>query len=264
MASSVGIGLRESVGNLANGVGIRVSLTLAIVTSVATIDTFITSITSITTVTNSSITSYTTMSIINSGDNSDIMRMASSVSIGLRESVGNLAEGVGIRVGLTLAIEAMMVATIDTSIASIATVSDSSITSYMTMSIVNSGDNSDIVRMASSVGIGLRESVSNLANGVGIRVSLTLAIVTSVATIDTSITSITSIATVSDSSITGYTTISIINSGDNSDIMRMASSVGIGLRESIGNLAEGVGIRVSFTLAIVTSVATIDTSITSI
>merc|ERR1719153_2048290 len=111
------------------------------------------------------------------------MRMASSVGIGLRESVGNLAEGVGIRVGLTLAIGAMMVATINTSIG---TVSDSSITSYMAMSIVNSGDDSDIMRMASSVGIGLRESVGNLAKSVGIRVSLTLAIVTSVATINTS------------------------------------------------------------------------------
>merc|ERR1712133_243343 len=142
--------------------------------------------------------------------------MASSVGIGLRESVGNLAKGVGIRVGLTLAI-VTSVAPINTSISSItsiATVSDSSITSYMAMSIVNSGDNSDIVRMASSVGIGLRESVGNLANSVCIRVSLTLAIVTSVATINTSITSITSIATVSDSSITSYTTISIVNSGD--------------------------------------------------
>merc|ERR1719153_1145810 len=73
------------------------------------------------------------------------MRMASSVGIGLRESVGNLAKGVGIRFGLTLAIEAMMVATINTTIASIATVSDSSITSYTAMSIVNSGDDSDIV-----------------------------------------------------------------------------------------------------------------------
>merc|ERR1712215_431104 len=112
----------------------------------------IASISSIATVTNSSITSYMTMSIINSGDNSNIMRMASSVGIGLRESVGNLAKGVGIRVGLTLAIEAMMVTSINTTIASIATVSDSSITSYMTMSIVNSGDDSDIMRMASSVG----------------------------------------------------------------------------------------------------------------
>merc|ERR1719370_797210 len=132
------------------------------------------------------------------------MKMASSVGIGLRESVGNLAEGVGIRVGLTLTIEAMMVTSINTTIASIATVTNSSIASYMTMSIVNSGDNSNIVRMASSVGIGLRESVGNLANGVGIRVSLALAIVTSIATINTSISSITSIATVSDSSIASY------------------------------------------------------------
>merc|ERR1719260_664719 len=174
------------------------------------------------------------------------MRMASSVGIGLRESVGNLAEGVGIRVGLTLAIEAMMVTSINTTITSKATVSDSSIASYMAMSIVNSGDDSDIVRMASSVSIGLRESIGHLANGVGIRVSLTLAIVTSVATIDTSITSITSIATVSDSSIT----MSIINSGDNSDIMRMASSVSIGLRESVGNLAEGVSLGICLGLTV--------------
>merc|ERR1719495_659847 len=175
------------------------------------------------------------------------MRMASSISIGLRESVGNLAEGVGIRVGLTLAIEAMMVATINTTIASIGTVSDSSITSYMAMSIVNSGDDSDIVWMASSVSIGLRESVGNLAKSVGIRVSLTLAIVTSVATINTCITSI---ATVSDSSISSYTTMSIINSGDNSDIMRMASSVSIGLRESVGNLAKGVSLGICLGLTV--------------
>merc|ERR1719481_2245019 len=149
------------------------------------------------------------------------MRMASSVGIGLRESVGNLAKGVGIRVGLTLAIEAMTVTSINTTITSIATVSDSSIASYMAISIVNSGDDSDIVWMASSEGIGLRESVGNLANSVGIRISLTLTIVTSVATIDTSITSITSIATVSDSSIASYMAMSIVNSGDDSDIMRM-------------------------------------------
>merc|ERR1719481_2397501 len=115
----------------------------------------------------------------------------------------------------------MTVTSMNTTITSIATVSDSSIASYMAMSIVNSGDDSDIVWMASSVGIGLRESVGNLANSVGIRISLTLTIVSSVATIDTSITSITSIATVSDSSITSYMAMSIVNSGDDSDIMRM-------------------------------------------
>merc|ERR1719348_1138873 len=106
------------------------------------------------------------------------------------------------------------------------------------------------MRMASSVGIGLRESVGNLANSVGIRISLTLTIITSVATIDTSITSITSIATISDSSIASYMTMSIINSGDNSDIVRMASSVSIGLRESVGNLAEGVSLRICLGLTV--------------
>merc|ERR1719153_1791593 len=69
-----------------------------------------------------------------------------------------------------------MVATINTTIASIATVSDSSIASYMAMSIVNSGDDSDIVRMASSVSIGLRESVGNLAKGVSLGICLGLTV----------------------------------------------------------------------------------------
>merc|ERR1711962_928221 len=65
IASSVGIGHREAVGNLANGVGIRVSLTLAIVTSVATIET---SIASIATVTNGSISRDKAMAIVNSSN----------------------------------------------------------------------------------------------------------------------------------------------------------------------------------------------------
>merc|ERR1712240_1003641 len=164
------------------------------------------------------------------------MRMASSVSIGHRESVGNLVNGVGIRVSLTLAIESMMI----TSVSSITSVSG----------VTHSSDDSNIVRMASSVGIGHRKAEGNLANGVGIRVSLTLAIVTSVATIDTSITSITSIATVTNGSISRHKAMAVINSGDNSDIMRMASSVGIGLRESIGNLAEGVSLGICFGLTV--------------
>merc|ERR1719260_682162 len=59
MASSVSIGHRKAVGNLANSVGIRVSLTLAIVTSVA----------SIATVTNGSISRDKAMAVINSSDN---------------------------------------------------------------------------------------------------------------------------------------------------------------------------------------------------
>merc|ERR1712080_28791 len=77
----------------------------------------------------------------------------------------------------------MMVATIDTTIAR----------------VTNSSDDSDIVRMTSSIGIVHREAIGNLANGVGIGISLTLAIV---AMVDSSIASIASVvATVTNSSI---------------------------------------------------------------
>merc|ERR1711962_935249 len=163
------------------------------------------------------------------------MRMASSVGISHREAVGNLANGVGIRVSLTLAIESKMMVTSVSSITSVSGVTDSS-------------DDSNIMRMASSVGIGHRESVSNLANSVGIRVSFTLAIVTSVATIETSITSI---ATVTNGSISRDKAMAVINSSDTTKGM------------SSSNLTNCVGIRitVSFTLAIE---AVMDTSIASI
>merc|ERR1712133_264933 len=123
MTSSVSIGHRESVGNLANGVGIRVSLTLAIVTSVATID--------------ASITRHKAMAVINSGDN----------TIGM--SMSNLPNCIGIRitVGFTFSVEAVM----DTSIASIATivatVPDSSISRDKAMAIVNSSNDTMAITM---------------------------------------------------------------------------------------------------------------------
>merc|ERR1719411_421944 len=83
MASSVSIGHRESVGNLANGVGIRVSLTLAIESSVATIDTSIISITSIATVTNGSISRHKAMAIVNSSNDTMAITMG-HLSYGVR------------------------------------------------------------------------------------------------------------------------------------------------------------------------------------
>merc|ERR1711962_1085157 len=101
------------------------------------------------------------------------MRMASSVGIGHREAVGNLANGVGIRVSLTLAIESKMMVTSVSGITSVSGVTDSS-------------DDSNIMRMASSVGIGHRKAVTvinssdntigmssgNLTNCVGIRITV--------------------------------------------------------------------------------------------
>merc|ERR1711962_1152780 len=122
MASSVGIGHREAVGNLANGVGIRVSLTLAIESKM-----MVTSVSSITSV--SGVT-----------DSSDD-------SIGM--SSGNLTNCVGIRitVSFTLAVEAVM----DTSIASIATivatVTNSSISRHKAMAIVNTSNDTMAITM---------------------------------------------------------------------------------------------------------------------
>merc|ERR1719309_1863839 len=132
------------------------------------------------------------------------MRMASSVGIGHREAVGNLANGVGIRVSLTLAIESMMV----TSISSITSVSG----------VTHSSDHSNIMRMTSSVGIGHRKAEGNLANGVRIRVSLTLAIVTSVATIEASIACI---ATVTNGSISRDKAMAIVNSSNDTMAITM-------------------------------------------
>merc|ERR1719228_2634609 len=127
MASSVCIGHRKAEGNLANGVGIRVSLTLTIVTSVA----------SKATVTNGAISRDKAMAVINSSDN----------TIGMSSS--NLTNCVGIRitVSFTFAVEAVM----DTSIASIATivatVTDSSISRDKAMAIVNSSNDTMALTM---------------------------------------------------------------------------------------------------------------------
>merc|ERR1711909_228244 len=116
-------------------------------------------------------------------------------------------------------------------IASIATVTDSSIARDTAMSVVNSIDDTDIGGVASGVGLSLGETVGDLAEGVSIgvslwlRISLTLAIEATVATIDTtiaSVSSIASIATVTDSSIARDTAMSVVNSSDDTDIVGVA------------------------------------------
>merc|ERR1712179_101882 len=120
-------------------------------------------------------------------------------------------------------------------------VTDSSIARDTAMSVVNSSDDTDIVGVASGVGIGLGETVGDLTEGVSIgvslwlRIGLTLAIEATVATIDTtvaSVSSIANIATVTDSSIARDTAMSVVNSSDDTDIVGVASGVGIGLGET--------------------------------
>merc|ERR1719452_61935 len=128
-------------------------------------------------------------------------------------------------------------------------------------SIGGPSDNSNIVGMSSSDGVGDRESICNLSNGVGIRISFSFTLAISIM----SKTGITignrgsSISKISDTSISNMSSISSIGRGsiggssDNSNIVGTARSVGIGKGESIIYLSNGVGISIrrsfSFTLS---------------
>merc|ERR1719452_295957 len=137
----------------------------------------------------------------------------------------------------------------------------SSISSIGRGSIGGSSDNSNIVGMTSSDGVGDWESICDLSNGVSIRISFSFTLAISVV-VKTGITigdRGSSISKISDTSIanTSISSIgrgSIGGSGDNSNIVGAARSIGIGNGESIIYLSNGVGIRIgssfSFTLAI--------------
>merc|ERR1719320_334863 len=129
-----------------------------------------------------------------------------------------------------------------------------------------SSHNSNIVGVSSSIGIVDGESSSNLSNGVGIgiRVSLTLAIVVPSISMDgwgsISMNSRVSIGSmgVGRSSIGSVSMVDrgrVGCSSHNTNIVRVSSSIGIMDREPSSNLSNGVGIGIrvslSFTLAIV-------------
>jgi hypothetical protein len=139
-------------------------------------------------------------------NHTNIMSMSSSNSIVYRQSIGNLSNGVWLSLSLAIVPTNMSIA--------------------KTMAIGDTCDHSNIVSTARSNGMGNRETMSNLSNGVWL--GLTLAIV--------------SIMPVS-------------NSSYNPNIVRVSSSIGIVDGKSMSNLANGVGVTVSFTLAIESTVA---------
>merc|ERR1712059_52200 len=146
------------------------------------------------------------------------------------------------------------------------------------MAIVDSSNDSYIVGVTSSIGISLRESIGNLSEGVGISISLGLTVsftfamestisttidTTISTTIDTTIsTTIAKMSTVSNSTVARYSTMAIVDSSNDSYIVGVTSSIGISLRESIGNLSEGVGISFRFAMESTIS-TTIDTTIST-
>merc|ERR1712123_409647 len=145
--------------------------------------------------------------------------------------------------------------------------SDTSISGIGRGGVSGAGVNSNIVRMAGGISVSDRKTMGDLADSVSLRVSisLTFAIVTSISQTGiaktrvskTSIAKMSSITKMSNTSIPGIGGGSVCGTGDYSNIVRMAGSIGVSNRKTMGNLANSVSIRVSIslTLAIVSSIS---------
>ena len=141
-----------------------------------------------------------------------------------------------------------------------ATVANGSIARHTSVAVVNSSDDSNIVGVASGVGVMLGKAIGNLAKSVGIRISLTLAVVVStvarvanvstvaVARVASRVTSV--VSTVANSSIAGDTSMTVVNTSDHTNVVGVASGIGVGLGKAVGNLAEGVGIRLGIRVSL--------------
>merc|ERR1719228_412647 len=57
-------------------------------------------------------------------------------------------------------------------------------------------------------------------------------------------------ATVSDSSVARDTSVAVVHTSDDSNVVGMAGGVGVVLGKTVGNLAEGVGISISLSLSL--------------
>ena len=103
------------------------------------------------------------------------------------------------------------------------------------------GHHSNIVGVASSVGVVDGEASSHLTQSVGISLSLSLSVVDSVVSSRDSVGVVSAIDAMAEA-------------GHNSDIVGVASSIGVVDRESSSHLAQSVGISLSFSLAVISSV----------
>merc|ERR1712243_135621 len=132
-----------------------------------------------------------------------------------------------------------MVSTID------ATVADGSIARDTSISVVNSGDDSNVVGVSSGVGVILGKAVSDLAKSVGIRVSLTLAVVVSTVARVTNVSVTSVVSTVSNGSIARDTSVTVVDTSDHTNVVGMASGIGIVLGKTVSDLSKGVSICLS-------------------
>ena len=132
------------------------------------------------TVADGSIARDTSIAVIDTGDDSNVVGVSSGIGVMLGKTVGNLAKGVGIglRVSLTLAVvvsSVARVADVSSRVSSVvSTVADGAVAGDTSVAVVNTSDHSNVVGVSSGVGIVLGKTVSNLAEGVSIGLSLAL------------------------------------------------------------------------------------------
>ena len=130
-----------------------------------------------------------------------------------------------------------------------ATVADGFVARDASISIIDSGDDSNVMGVSGGISVMLGKAVGNLSKsvGFGIGVSLALAVVVaaeaSVADVSSSVTTI--VSAVANGSIARDTSMSIVYSSDDSNVVRVAGGIGVVLGKTVGNLAEGVSIGLS-------------------
>merc|ERR1711915_1111681 len=135
-----------------------------------------------------------------------------------RKSMMNLAKSISIRLRFSITL---------------------SIVAMVGITMVNASNNTYIMGMSSSISVMDWKTMMNLTKGVCIGITLSIITMMSISMVAISI-----ISSVSNSTISGNTSISIVNTSDYTNIMRMSSSISIMDREAMMNLSKGVSIRV--------------------
>merc|ERR1711915_920120 len=104
------------------------------------------------------------MSVINSSDHANIVRVSSGIGIMYRKSMMDLAESISIRLSfsITFSIVAMV------GISMVSSVANGTIASNMSMTIVYASNNTYIMGMSSSISVMDWETMVNLTKGVSI------------------------------------------------------------------------------------------------
>ena len=227
------------------------------------------------TVADGSVARDASISIIDSGDDSNVVGVSGGISVMLGKAVGNLSKsvGFGIGIGVSLALAVVVATEAVAAEASVADVSSSvttivsavangSIARDASMAVVYSSDDSNVVRVAGGISVVLGKAKSNLAKsvsiGLSIRVGLSLALAIVVPTIarvaDVSVVANMSdvsspvssvVSTVANGSIARDASMSIVYSSDDSNVVRVAGGIGVVLGKTVGNLAESVSIGLS-------------------